>query len=397
MLRVILIVFMLFTSVVLTGNQASPDEEITLKENELKSKKQEINALQKEISRLQAEETALKNDKSLTSKEKERKSRKLRQLIKDKTYLKNNLQWWVSQAENVQGDLSQKRVESQQTKTNFETLQNSFEKEFIELFMLSIPKDDNNNIRKKMLLKSLMAYQEDVIFNLDTNYLKTRNVIAQNEDKLSNINEKIESKQKQQSEVDEEYSEYKRVTDELESKIANLSDQEAKVLKERKGLLAEKERLEEEAEELELFIDQLIQSKAGIDASNLVNNILIKRPCQGEIIKKFGANLNQLSKVTNKGIEINARSGSPITAVFDGEVIYSGLIKSRGQLAIIDHLNGFVSVYANNSSLKVKKGDLVKQGDIIGISGTDSDGRPVVYFELRKRNVPVNPTIYFVD
>lgn len=397
MLRVILIVFMLFTSVVLTGNQASPDEEITLKENELKSKKQEINALQKEISRLQAEETALKNDKSLTSKEKERKSRKLRQLIKDKTYLKNNLQWWVSQAENVQGDLSQKRVESQQTKTNFETLQNSFEKEFIELFMLSIPKDDNNNIRKKMLLKSLMAYQEDVIFNLDTNYLKTRNVIAQNEDKLSNINEKIESKQKQQSEVDEEYSEYKRVTDELESKIANLSDQEAKVLKERKGLLAEKERLEEEAEELELFIDQLIQSKAGIDASNLVNNILIKRPCQGEIIKKFGANLNQLSKVTNKGIEINAKSGSPITAVFDGEVIYSGLIKSRGQLAIIDHLNGFVSVYANNSSLKVKKGDLVKQGDIIGISGTDSDGRPVVYFELRKRNVPVNPTIYFVD
>jgi septal ring factor EnvC (AmiA/AmiB activator) len=392
---VILFVFMLFTGVVLTGYQATPDDEITLKENELKSKKQEINALTKDIKRLQAEENALKNDKSLTSKEKERKSRKLKQLIKDKTYLKNNLQWWVSQAENVQDNLSQKREESELTKTNFETLQNSFEKEFIDLFMLSIPKDNNSNIRKKMLLKSLMAYQEDIIFNLDTDYLKTRNVITQNENKLSNINEKIESKQKQQDEVDQEYTEYKQVTEELESKIANLSDQEAKVLKQRKALLAEKERLERDAAELELFIDNLILGKSNIDASKLVNNILIKRPCQGNIIKEFGANLNQLSKVTNKGVEINATPGSPVKAVFDGEVIYSGLVRSRGQLAIIDHLNGFASVYANNSTLKVKKGDLVKQGDVIGISGTDSDGRPVVYFELRKNNIPVNPKVYF--
>ncbi len=397
MLKVILGLFLLFSGLVVTGYQPAPSDDITLKENELKSKKKQIDDLQADINRLQAEENALKSDKSLTNQEKERKSRKLRQLIKDKTYLRNNLQWWVSQAENVQDNLSQKKVESQENMSDFEIMQNNYEKELIALFMLSLLPEDNDNIRHKMLLKSLMAYQEDLIIDIDKNYLKNKNVIAANEDELSKINEKIKSKQKQQDEVDQEYTEYKKVTDELESKIAVLSDQEALVLKQRKELIAEKERLERESAELELFIDELIKSKAEIDASKLVNNILIKRPCQGNIIKEFGANLNQLSKVTNKGIEINTPPGSQIEAVFDGEVIFSGYVKSRGQLAILDHLNGFVSVYANNSSLKVRKGDFVKQGDVIGISGTDSEGRAIVYFELRKGGNPVNPKIYFIN
>lgn len=396
MFRVIMILLILSTSSLLQGYQSQNPDEITLKENELKSKKKEIQALKEDIKKLQDQENAIKNDKSLTSKEKERKGRKLRQLIKDKTYLKNNLQWWVNQAENVESELNQKKNQSQKTKSSFENLQNSYEKELIALFLLNIPKTNNDNVRKKMLLKSLMTYQEDLIFNLDTDYLKAQNAIAENQDKLTNINEKIEDKQKQQNQVDLEYEEYKKETDKLESKIANLSQQEAQVLKQRKALLSEKERLEREAAELETFIDDLIRAKEDIDASKLVNNILIKRPCQGNIIKEFGAKLNQLSKVTSKGIEINAKPGSPILAVYDGQVLFSGLVKSRGQLVIVDHLNGFVSVYANNSSLKVSKGEQVKQGQVIGYSGTDSEGRPIVYFELRKNGNPVNPKIYFI-
>ncbi len=396
MFRVIMILLILSTSSLLQGYQSQNPDEITLKENELKSKKKEIQALKEDIKKLQDQENAIKNDKSLTSKEKERKGRKLRQLIKDKTYLKNNLQWWVNQAENVESELNQKKNQSQKTKSSFENLQNSYEKELIALFLLNIPKTNNDNVRKKMLLKSLMTYQEDLIFNLDTDYLKAQNAIAENQDKLTNINEKIEDKQKQQNQVDQEYEEYKKETDKLESKIANLSQQEAQVLKQRKALLSEKERLEREAAELETFIDDLIRAKEDIDASKLVNNILIKRPCQGNIIKEFGAKLNQLSKVTSKGIEINAKPGSPILAVYDGQVLFSGLVKSRGQLVIVDHLNGFVSVYANNSSLKVSKGEQVQQGQVIGYSGTDSEGRPIVYFELRKNGNPVNPKIYFI-
>lgn len=397
MLRVLLVVSLLFAPIIAFSETLSADEEISLKESELSSKKQQIKELNEDIKRLQAEESAIKSDKTLTSREKERKGRRLRQLIKDKTYLKNNLQWWVGQAEGVEGNLLQKQRESNQTQIDFDKLGNDFENAFIDLFFLNIPESNNDNIRKKILLKSLMAYQEDVIFNLDTNYLKTQNVIKANESKLSDINEKIESKQKQQSQVDKEYLEYKRVTEELESKIVNLSTQEARILQQRKELIANKEKLEREALELEVFIEELLNRQAIIDASKLVNNILIKRPCQGTIIKEFGDKLNELSSITNKGLEFKVTPGSNVTAVFDGVVIYSGVVKSRGQLIIIDHLNGFVSVYANNSSLKVRKDDEVRQGDVIGISGIDSDGRPVIYFELRKNNSPVNPKTYFIN
>lgn len=397
MFRVLLIVSLLFTPFIVFSTALTPDEEISLKESELSSKKQQIKELNEDIKRLQAEESAIKSDKTLTSREKERKGRRLRQLIKDKTYLKNNLQWWVGQAEGVEDNLLQKRRESSQTQTDFDKLRSDFESEFIDLFFLNIPEPNNDNIRKKILLKSLMAYQEDAIFNLDTNYLQTQNVIKDNESKLSDINEKIESKQKQQSQVDKEYLEYKQVTEELESKIVNLSTQEARVLQQRKELIANKEKLERDALELEVFIEGLLNQQAIIDASQLVNNILIKRPCQGTIIKEFGVKLNELSNITNKGLEFKVTPGSNVTAVFDGVVIYSGVVKSRGQLVIIDHLNGFVSVYANNSTLKVRKDDEVRQGDVIGISGIDSDGRPVIYFELRKNNSPVNPKTYFID
>lgn len=149
MFRLVLILLILSTTPILKGYQPSNDDEITLKENELKSKKKQIEDLKEDIKELQDQENAIKNDKSLTSKEKERKSRKLRQLIKDKTYLKNNLQWWVNQAENVESDLSQRRVQSQKTKSNFESLQNSYEKELIALFLLNIPSTNNDNLRKK--------------------------------------------------------------------------------------------------------------------------------------------------------------------------------------------------------------------------------------------------------
>ena len=163
MFRVLLIVSLLFTPFIVFSTALTPDEEISLKESELSSKKQQIKELNEDIKRLQAEESAIKSDKTLTSREKERKGRRLRQLIKDKTYLKNNLQWWVGQAEGVEDNLLQKRRESSQTQTDFDKLRSDFESEFIDLFFLNIPEPNNDNIRKKILLKSLMAYQEDEI------------------------------------------------------------------------------------------------------------------------------------------------------------------------------------------------------------------------------------------
>ncbi|OQY38604.1 MAG: hypothetical protein B6226_03375 [Candidatus Cloacimonetes bacterium 4572_65] len=239
-----------------------------------------------------------------------------------------------------------------------------------------------------------MAYQEDILFDIDTDYLKDMNAISSNQSKLSDIHNKIDAKQKEQNKVEENYKKYKKVNEKLDSDMKNLKNREKDISNQTKTLTAEKNKLEREALELENFIADLINSQSG-DGSTQVNNILIERPCQGPIVKQFGEKLNALSNVHYKGLNINVPPGNDVHAVYSGKIIYNGYVKSKGQVVIVDHKNGFVSVYAYNSSVKVNKDDEVKQGDVIGVSGTNSSGVPMVYFELRKNNIPVNPEVYF--
>lgn len=386
---------MIIPILIFSVEKSEIDKEINQRENELNNKKTQISNLQKEIKELKKQERALKANRKMTSRQRNIKLAKLRQLIKDKTYVKNNLEWWIRRGEGVENTLAEKNKESENTQSNFTTLKKAYEKEFIDLFLLNVPCKDNENIRNEILLKALMAYQEDLIFNLDTSYLKTKKEIAHNQTRLSKINSKIDSKQKKKDELEDKYSEYKKQTDALENRINSLSSEERRVLKNRKKLIENKEKLEKEAEELENFIDDLVNSKQGIKKEKLVSRIDIIQPCNGAIVKEYGEKLNRLSKVTTKGIEYRVVAGSPVKAVFAGQVIYSGYLKAKGQMIIVDHLNGFISVYANNSRLNAHVGDSVKIGEVIAKSGTDSQGEPSLYFELRKGSKAVNPKLYF--
>ncbi len=79
-----------------------------------------------------------------------------------------------------------------------------------------------------------------------------------------------------------------------------------------------------------------------------------------------------------------------------GVVAYAGNeLKNYGNLVLIRHDNGFVSAYANNSALEVKRGERVSRGQNIAKSGqTGSVGSPQLHFELRKGSTPVDPTGY---
>jgi murein DD-endopeptidase MepM/ murein hydrolase activator NlpD len=85
--------------------------------------------------------------------------------------------------------------------------------------------------------------------------------------------------------------------------------------------------------------------------------------------------------------------GTPIKAAENGIVAYAGNeLKGYGNLVLVRHDNGFVSAYANNSELKVKKGDNVKRGQVIAASGqTGNVSSPQLHFELRKGSTPVDP------
>jgi murein DD-endopeptidase MepM/ murein hydrolase activator NlpD len=110
-------------------------------------------------------------------------------------------------------------------------------------------------------------------------------------------------------------------------------------------------------------------------------------PARGRVIAGFGANGG------NEGINIAVPEGTPVKAAEAGTVTYAGSeVKGYGNLVLIRHENGYVSAYAHNGSLNVKRGDQVKRGQVIAVSGqTGNVTSPQLHFEIRKGATPVDP------
>ncbi len=116
-------------------------------------------------------------------------------------------------------------------------------------------------------------------------------------------------------------------------------------------------------------------------------------PLKGRVSSFFGMKRDE---VKNKGISIQTRKGAPIKAARSGRVAFcSEGLKGYGKIVIVDHLDGYSTIYAQNSKISVKLNHLVKQGQVIARAG--SSGRtetPELYFEIRKGHKPQNPFFY---
>jgi murein DD-endopeptidase MepM/ murein hydrolase activator NlpD len=128
-------------------------------------------------------------------------------------------------------------------------------------------------------------------------------------------------------------------------------------------------------------------TSAEADASG--SNPEFRWPARGRIIQGFKAG-------GNDGIDISVPAGTSVRAAENGVVVYSGDgLKGYGNLVLIKHPNGYVTAYANNGELDVKRGEQVKRGQIIAKSGdTGNVNAPQLHFELRKGSTPVDPTSY---
>ncbi|WP_343074034.1 peptidoglycan DD-metalloendopeptidase family protein [Microvirga zambiensis] len=113
-------------------------------------------------------------------------------------------------------------------------------------------------------------------------------------------------------------------------------------------------------------------------------------PARGRVIAGFGANGG------NEGINIAVPEGTPVKATEAGTVTYAGSeVKGYGNLVLIRHENGYVSAYAHNGALSVKRGEQVKRGQVIATSGqTGNVTSPQLHFEIRKGAQPVDPMKY---
>ena len=117
-------------------------------------------------------------------------------------------------------------------------------------------------------------------------------------------------------------------------------------------------------------------------------------PTSGIVVRFFGLERDRRFKTVteNKGIDIEAPLGTEVKAIFPGQVIFAGWLKGYGNLIIIDHGEGYYSIYGHLLAFKTKVDKNIRQREVIGSVGdTDSLIGSALYFEIRRHGRPQNP------
>lgn len=157
---------------------------------------------------------------------------------------------------------------------------------------------------------------------------------------------------------------------------------------------------------LDLRCDQLKESLL-VDGKNLeviCENLDVRRtyleslpsqwPVRGLLASGFGIRVSPFTetKVFHHGLDIDAPKGSPAKAAAGGKVVRCSFEPLYGNIVVIDHENGYRTVYAHLSERLVEKGDIVQRGDVIGkVGDTGRTTGPHLHYEVHVNGLPVNP------
>lgn len=129
-------------------------------------------------------------------------------------------------------------------------------------------------------------------------------------------------------------------------------------------------------------------SQAGHAFSSLKGKLRL--PIKGEIMGRFGTARSEGSQW--KGVFIRAASGQSVKAVASGRVVFADWLRGFGNMLIVDHGGGYMTIYAANESLLKQVGDTIKAGDSIATSGNSGGmADSGLYFELRQNGRPIDP------
>jgi septal ring factor EnvC (AmiA/AmiB activator) len=115
-------------------------------------------------------------------------------------------------------------------------------------------------------------------------------------------------------------------------------------------------------------------------------------PVEGNILKLFGRQ-KHLSELRWQGVLIEAPVGRHVRAISSGRIVFADWLRGLGNIIIIDHGSSYLSLYGHNESLFKSAGEWVEAGDIIGSIGSSGGQKnPSLYFEIREKGKPQNPT-----
>ena len=225
-----------------------------------------------------------------------------------------------------------------------------------------------------------VALINDVQANIDK-IIETEELIQQARQELEKDQQAL-NRQKQK--LDKDRGKRKSI-------IASLDQQ----LKKQGGSLS---RLEDEAVQLQNLIKSIQEIFVDAPETEISRRAFAELkgklawPVKGKLKRLFGRN-KPLSNLRWQGVMIEAPGGSHVQAVSHGRIAFADWLRGLGNLIIIDHGNSYLSLYGHNESLFKSAGEWVDAGEVISsIGSSGGQKKPGLYFEIRKKGKPQNPT-----
>lgn len=228
----------------------------------------------------------------------------------------------------------------------------------------------------------LSAARQEEITRFRDNVEKLEAVNAQLEEKAATLSRLLDDQKSQQATLITRQSDRKETLAKLNQKIASESARVESLQANEKALMRAIEEAQRAAERAARAQTEL----AGL--SKYKGKLLV--PADGRVRKLFGH--RRQGQVTWKGIVIEGAEGSSVKAVSHGRVLYADWLKGFGLVTIIDHGDGFMSVYGHNQALLKQAGDAVGEGETIALVGqSGGQSYPNLYFEIRHKGKALDP------
>ena len=117
-------------------------------------------------------------------------------------------------------------------------------------------------------------------------------------------------------------------------------------------------------------------------------------PVVGSVLHNFGESYSD-DNLHRQGVVLAAEVGSPVRAIHQGRVVFSDWLRGSGMLVVVDHGDGYLSLYAHNETLVKNTGDWVNRGEALATAGTNGGtAQPGIYFEIRRHGEALDPAAW---
>lgn len=263
---------------------------------------------------------------------------------------------------------------------------------------LVLNREDPNEIARQLhYLGYVSRARGELIASLRENLSQLDRLTGETRKKSAELRSLQDEEGRQKQRLEKEQAERQRVYAEVSSDIQKSRKQLSTLKKDEERLTALMERLAKEAAaRAKKKPPKRLANKSLPDADTGAGEFRklkgrLRLPVIGELTNRFGSR-RQDSGLSWKGLFISATSGREVKAVAGGKIVYADWLRGFGNLLILDHGDGYMSLYGNNESLLKQAGEDANAGDTIASVGV-SGGNPEsgLYFELRYQGKPFDP------